>query len=171
MVYFVFGRLESHASVNQIYLQDFYNTSSCFIQIQMRKLYILQVVSAGFPQCKVTFQQVSVAETVHTPSFQIDSACWNYLESPSFSKFRKPSGISDTLGFQIAETCWISKFQVRKYGKPCGDICCRLYTYCRHCSRHILSPQSIYCRQDENFTTYVLTICAKVCRIYCRPTM
>ena len=37
---------------------------------------------------KVTFQQVSVAETVHTPSFQIDSAYCNYLESPSFSKFQ-----------------------------------------------------------------------------------
>ena len=56
----------------------------------------------GFRNVKVTFQQISVAETVHTPSFQINSACWNYLESPSFSKFsrRKPSGIWYTLGLR-----------------------------------------------------------------------
>ena len=60
------------------------------------------------------FQQVSVAETIHTRSFQIDSACWNYLESPSFSR-RKPSGIWDTLGFRIAETCWNLEFQDWNY--------------------------------------------------------
>ena len=59
------------------------------IKFQLRKLYILQVVyPQGFRNVKVTFQQVLVAETVHMPSFQIYSACWNYLESPSFSKFQ-----------------------------------------------------------------------------------
>ena len=49
-IYFVSRRLGSH--VYQIYLQDFYNARLCFIQFQLRKLYILQVVSAGSPQCK-----------------------------------------------------------------------------------------------------------------------
>ena len=38
-----------------IYLQDFYNSRSCFIKFQFRKLYILQVLSAGFSQCKSDF--------------------------------------------------------------------------------------------------------------------
>ena len=49
-IYFVFGRLGS--LVYQIYLQDFYNARSCFIKFQLRKLHILQVVSARLPQCK-----------------------------------------------------------------------------------------------------------------------
>ena len=50
-IYFVFGRFGSH--VYQIYLQDFYqNARSCFIKFQLRKLYIIEIVSAGFPQCK-----------------------------------------------------------------------------------------------------------------------
>ena len=47
-----------------------------------------------------------------------------------------------------------------------GDNLCRY-------SRTILSPQSIYCRQDEIFTLHILSsakIRTKVCRIYCRPT-
>ena len=81
---------------------------------KLRKVYILQVVSAGFPQCK---REVSVAETVHTPIFQIDSTCWNYLESPSFSKFLSTETVLHTLRFRIAETCWKLEFQGWNYAK------------------------------------------------------
>ena len=49
-IYFVSGRLGSH--LYQIYLKDFYNARSCFIKSQLRKLYILHIVSAVFLQCK-----------------------------------------------------------------------------------------------------------------------
>ena len=49
-IYFVFVRLGRH--VYQIYVQNFYNARSCFIKFQLRKLLTLQVVSAGFLQCK-----------------------------------------------------------------------------------------------------------------------
>ena len=49
-IQFVFGPLGSPGY--QIYLQDFYNTRSCFTKFQLRKLYLLQEVSAGFPRSK-----------------------------------------------------------------------------------------------------------------------
>ena len=48
-----------------------------------------------------------------------------------------------------------------------GDNLCRY-------SRHILSPESIYCRQDEIFTLHILslaTIRANMCCKYCLPTL
>ena len=49
------------------------------------KILQLYVVFAGFLQCKLTFLQVSVSETLHTLNFQIDSVCWDYLDSTIFS--------------------------------------------------------------------------------------
>ena len=78
---------------------------------------------------KVTFQQVSVAETVHTPSFQIDSSCWNYLESPSFSKSQSTETVwnLDTPGFRSAETfCtdlnYAEIIGILKFQQCCYDI-------------------------------------------------
>ena len=55
--------------MSQVYLHVIYNARSCFSKFQLRKLYILQVVSAGVRNLKVMFQQVSVAETIHTHKF------------------------------------------------------------------------------------------------------
>ena len=74
------------------------------------KLYILQVLSAGFPQCKSDVSASFIFETVDRPNFQIDSA---YTDLFGISKFQqvlvplvwKPSEICHTLGIRIAETC------------------------------------------------------------------
>ena len=85
----------------------------------------------GFLNTKVTFQQVSVAETVHTPSFQIDSSCWNCLESPSFSKSQSTETVwnLDTPWFRIAETFCESEFQDWNYAEIIGILKFQQFCY------------------------------------------
>ena len=75
------------------------------VKFKLQKLCILQVVSAGFPHFKSDVTTCFSCGNCHTPSFQIDSACytiWIRQVSASFSQW-KQSGIQDKLAFRIVK--------------------------------------------------------------------
>ena len=91
----------------------------------------------------MTFQQVSVAETLSTRSFQIDSACWNYLELPSFSKFQSTETVWSFGHRRIphCRTCWNLEFQdwnyaetirIRKFQNSFSGVSAMLKRYLCH---------------------------------------
>ena len=117
MMRVVFESLGSY--MYQIYLKEFYYARSCF---SCENFAFYKKYPQRFRNVKVTFQQVSIAETVHTPSFRTDSAFWKYWQvSASFSR-RKSSGIWDILVIRIEATCWNCWFQHWNYAETICNL-------------------------------------------------